>query len=695
MKIAILLPLKESYSYNNAGAVSILVRDHCKYSSYKTDIGIYGSEVKDPISNKKFFPINHNRYFFRNKSYVARFSKLISKEVEIIELHNRPKYFYYLKKIFPKKKFILYFHNNPNELLGSATTKEKMYIYQNCDKIFFLSNWIKEQFFKDLKISRDTNFDVFYPGVQKISVFPKNKKNIILFSGKLNESKGYNIFIEAASRFISNNKNWKAIAIGSESRRLIQKNNNITEVGQISNSRVLKMMSESKIAVANSTWEEPMGRLPIEAASRGAFPIVSKSGGLTETLSVDFSILKENTSEILYKKLQYLKNNPKKLLGLQKKVFNNFALSVKITSKKLDQTRADLLSNSKDIRINKKLKILHVASFNENSNGDLYYSTSKKINNGFIKLDHHVHSLDDKQFLRNVFLNKTKSLNKKILTIVRNLNPDLLLLGHTDKITKVTIKIIKMINPNIKIARWYIDSISPEFLKKNKKILFDNFNLIDKIFLTSLPGGNLRKYKHKMHFIPNPVDKSIECYKNFLNKNFDYDIFFALSHGQHRRVLKQGKIDERDDIIEYLNNNLPLVKKYFISTNLRKPKWGAEYYHYIKKSKMGLNISRGNLQDLYSSDRITTLVGNGLLCFVDVKTNYNKIFKNNELVFYKNKLDLLKKINFFKNNPKISNLYAKRAWLRYHRDFNSKIICDFILSKLDLSHSKNFTWEKF
>ena len=110
---------------------------------------------------------------------------------------------------------------------------------------------------------------------------------------------------------------------------------------------------------------------------------------------------------------------------------------------------------------------------------------------------------------------------------------------------------------------------------------------------------------------------------------------------------------------------------------------------------MGLNISRGNIQDLYSSDRIATLIGNGLLCFVDVKTNFNKIFKNNELVFYKNKLDLLKKINFFKNNPKISNLYAKRAWLRYHRDFNSKKICDFILSKLDLSHSKNFTWEKF
>ena len=695
MKIAILLPLKESFSKTGAGAVSILVRDHHKNSSYKTATGIFGSHVENPIEKKNFYPISHNKHIFRNKSYVYSFSRLVSKKVEIIELHNRPKYFFYLKKKFPKKKFILYFHNNPNELLGSETRKEKEYIYKHCDKIFFLSNWIKEQFFKDLKIASDTNFDVFYPGVQKISVFPKNKKNIILFSGKLNESKGYNIFIEAASRFISNNKNWKAIAIGSESRRSIQKNNNITEVGQISNSRVLKMMSESKIAVANSTWEEPMGRLPIEAASRGAFPIVSKSGGLTETLSDDFSILKENTSEILYKKLQYLKNNPKKLLGLQKKVFNNFTLSVKITCKKLDQTREGLLSNFKDKKINKKLKILHVASFNENSNGDLYYSTSNKINNGFIKLNHHVHSLDDKQFFRDTFLNKSKSLNKKILTIVRNLNPDLLLLGHTDKIKKDTIKLIKIINPNIKIARWYIDSVSPEFLKKNKKILFNNYNLVDKIFLTSLPRSNLRKYKHKMHFIPNPVDKSIECYKNFSNKNFDYDIFFALSHGQHRRIMKRGKTDERDVIIDYLNNNLPLLKKYFISTNQKNPKWGAEYYHYIRRSKMGLNISRGNIQDLYSSDRIASLIGNGLLCFVDVKTNFNKIFKNNELVFYKNKLDLLKKINFFKNNPKISNLYAKRAWLRYHRDFNSKKICDFILSKLDLSHSKNFTWEKF
>ena len=42
----------------------------------------------------------------------------------------------------------------------------------------------------------------------------------------------------------------------------------------------------------------------------------------------------------------------------------------------------------------------------------------------------------------------------------------------------------------------------------------------------------------------------------------------------------------------------------------------------LSKSKIGLNISRGNYQKLYSSDRISSLIGNGLLVFLE-----NKIIK--------------------------------------------------------------------
>ena len=692
MKIAILLPLKENYSHIGAGAVSILVNSHLSKSTYKKNIKIYGTKIARPLNKNQFINLKSNRLFFSNKSYVRSFVSKIEKNTKIIELHNRPKYFFYIKKIFPEKKFILFFHNNPKDLRGSSSIEERKFIYENCDKIVFLSHWIKEQFFKGLKISNVDRFIVFYPGVAKIKKFPKNKKNIILFVGKLNKSKGYDLFSEAISKFVSKNKNWKAVAIGSESRRVIKKNIFITELGDLPNKSVLKLMEESKIAIANSRWEEPLGRLPIEAASRGCFPITSSTGGLTETLSDNFSILPINTADKLLKKIEFLNNNPQKLLKLQKKVFKNFSQGLVFAVKKLDRIRKVLNTGVIKIKKFNKIKILHIASFNESSDGNLFYSTANKINNGFVRIGHFVQTLDDKNFVKKNLDIGAFKLNKKILNICENLMPDLIVIGHSDKIFPDTLKKIIKMYPSIKIIRWYIDSISPEFIIKNKKILLNNIDFIDHVFVTSDPKKIFFNFGKKIHFIPNPVDSSIEVNKNFSTKKLPYDIFFALSHGQHRKGLKAGKIDERDYFVENLHKNLPFLRKYFISSNFHYPKWGMDFYYYVKNSRMGLNISRGMSQQLYSSDRIATLVGNGLLTFIDKKTNYMKFFTNKELVFFSGINDLIKKINFFKNNEDLAIKYAENAYKKYHKFLNSEQVCRFMLSKTGHSKKTKFLW---
>ena len=39
---------------------------------------------------------------------------------------------------------------------------------------------------------------------------------------------------------------------------------------------------------------------------------------------------------------------------------------------------------------------------------------------------------------------------------------------------------------------------------------------------------------------------NIDNYENFLNKNPEYDLFVAISHGVNRAKLKKGKSDERE-----------------------------------------------------------------------------------------------------------------------------------------------------
>ena len=45
--------------------------------------------------------------------------------------------------------------------------------------------------------------------------------------------------------------------------------------------------------------------------------------------------------------------------------------------------------------------------------------------------------------------------------------------------------------------------------------------------------------KSKTFYIPNVCDASIDVLENYKYENLEYDIFFALSHGQHRGGLKE------------------------------------------------------------------------------------------------------------------------------------------------------------
>ena len=63
--------------------------------------------------------------------------------------------------------------------------------------------------------------------------------------------------------------------------------------------------------------------------------------------------------------------------------------------------------------IKEGLKILHVADMHNRHNGRLYYSTGKKLNNGFIKNHFNVLQISDRDFLqKNIFNYKKKKFFK-------------------------------------------------------------------------------------------------------------------------------------------------------------------------------------------------------------------------------------------------------------------------------------------
>ena len=96
---------------------------------------------------------------------------------------------------------------------------------------------------------------------------------------------------------------------------------------------------------------------------------------------------------------------------------------------------------------------------------------------------------------------------------------------------------------------------------------------------------------------------------------------------------------------------------------------------------MALNLSRGDPTKHYSSNRIASLMGNGLLVFIDKKVKMSDFFNSNEIVSYNHIDDLAEKIRFYKKNNKSRVKIAKKGKEKYFKLFNEVKIAKYIIDK--------------
>ena len=703
MIISVLLPYKENFSENYAGAVSLFVNDTVKNSKYYNSTFIFGSmNYKKPFL-KNYINIKIKKNFLQStsKNYIKEF--LLKEEKinsEILEIHNRPNYVKYLKKI--KKKIILYFHNDPLSMTGSITIKDRLFLLNKIDKIIFNSKWSQKRFFVDIKNEKllKQKTAICYQSTSKTKINFKNKKNIISFIGKLNSAKGYDLFGKAITKILDKYNNWKGIVFGDEPREKIEFNHkNLSINGYTKHNKILKFLEKVSISVVCSRWEEPFGRTSLEAASRGCAVIISNRGGLPETTSKAI-ILKKLTSKEIYNEIEHLIKNKKKLINSQKSNYKNFIFNHKYIANLIDKIRSEFLHINLNVHIkNKPLKIMHITNFNERFNGRLHYNTGRRFNNGFIRNGHNVLSISDRDILHNnKSLNDLKgynSLQDKIIDSFSNFNPNIIVLGHADRVSFDTLERIKNLNKDVMICQWFLDPLSkfgPDHINNKKRVL-DKIEIIDKTFLTTDPKSLPFKLNNSF-FIPNPCDESFEILSNY-KKNCNYDVFFAMSHGVHRGELKSGKIDDRENFVNKLIKKNTDLKFDVYGMNNIQPIWAENFINKISNSYMGLNLSRGKPIKYYSSDRIAQIMGNGLLTFIDEKTFLNDFFSKDEMIFYKNIDDLSYKLNKYKKDKKNGKKIAKKGKQKYFKYFNSTIVSDYIISKIfDLKSNNKFIWNK-
>jgi len=688
--IAILLPYKEKFNINKAGAASIWVKDYLLSSKLNFRTAVYGNlEKRDKPLLKNFKNINLDNVFIKkNISYTEKFYiECLNNNFKIIEIHNRPESLLYLIKKKVKGKIIFIFHNNPKEMRSSKSIKDRLFIAENTDQIYFVSNWVKNKFFEGLPYNYRNNCETLYPAIKPLKKFPKKQK-IIIFSGKLNSSKGFDLFGKAVLKILDKFPQWRAVAIGNEPREKFSfKHKNFKILDWIKHDKILNYYSKSSISIVPSRWLEPFGRTSMESAAYGCATITTKNGGLPETFKNSLFLNKINANE-LFKLIKKLIIDNKLRFKIQKRNFSNVIHTIRTKVKIIDDLKNYYLITKANLNNGAKIKILHISTFDERNNHRLFnISIAHKLSKGFIRNGHDVINFSYRNYLdKNLLIDKNETVNKKTLSICSNYRPDLVIFGHNNLLYRNNLEKIKT-KYKVKIALWYEDALGykgngPNW-EENLSLIEKNNDLIDSYFTTTHPDEIKSKInKKKLNFLPIPVDENIENLKVYEHKNRYKDVFFALSHGVNFGKLKKGKSDEREFVINDLVKKFPNINYNFLGVSSENPKWNYDFFNELFKCKMALNLSRGKPLKYTSSNRIASLIGNGIYTFIDAKTKYSDFFNENEIGTYNSIAELGKKIENLKLTPKKINEYGKAGKSKYFKLFNNTKISKEIISKI-------------
>ena len=688
LKIATILPYKENYSADKASAASLWVAEFYRKSKFKKSNFIYGHTKSKKFLTNNYININLKNTKSKLKSTTNEYANKLIKELNnknfsIVEIHNRPQL---LSKISNKVKsrFIFYFHNDPISMKGSKTRKERLNILKSVEKLVFVSDWVRERFFVDIDQKLETKTEIVYPSVNKQRIV--NKQKNIIFVGRLNHSKGYDLFKDAIIRILDEFPKWNAYSIGNEDRRSIYINHpRHKELGFIRHKETLKLLNKSEIAVVPSRWEEPFGRTALEASSCGCATIISSRGGLKETTDSAI-ILKKLDSYNIYLEIKKLIKKNKNRKKYQLKGRQNIKHLISDNTKIIDEIREGCVPFYNVNFIRKKLKIINIYNQGQKLNHRLYnISLGKKFTNGFVRNGHDVIEISDRDYIRNnksfnLIPNKNNFQNFLIDTF-KNYNPDILFFGHTKNLEVSTLDKFRELNKNIIISHWNEDPVMPSlhYSIQNVSNINTYSDVVDHNFITTDPSVISNKINSKnLHFFFVPVDNNIERFDVY-NMRPKKDLFYAMSHGVNRAILKEGTEDDRINFLNKLVKKIPNIKYDFYGFSNKQPIWGNDFNNALVNSKMGLNLSRGKPTKYYSSNRIASIMGNGLLTFVDAKVQFSDFFSKNEIIFYSNINDLSDKIMFYSKNDKIRKKISKNGKKKYFKLFNETKITKYLI----------------
>ena len=334
------------------------------------------------------------------------------------------------------------------------------------------------------------------------------------------------------------------------------------------------------------------------------------------------------------------------------------------------------------------MRIVHAAHYSLTRDGTEFFNCEFKFHTGLCQAGHYVYpfSINDRA-RANIFGSKNFGkgfANKCLLSCCKNVEPDLLLLGHAQYIKPETLGMLRHLHPRMKIALWYVDPVYPPH---DYDHLFRKLPYLDALFVTT--GGEyldqFRKTTCRVAFIPNPADSSLER----LNLDEDhskkeYDLVYIGSDKNR---------PQRRAFLEELTQKSTGLRLGFAACLDQPSVWGQAKDRLLRKSLMALNLSDRNDVPLYSSDRVVQLTGNGLCTFSDAASGLQTLYEpGQEMVFFDSLDDLIMKARRLAERPDEACAIGRAGRIKTHQYYSGKVIGDFMCKFTFNGTLFEFTW---
>ncbi|WP_051340207.1 glycosyltransferase [Azospirillum halopraeferens] len=330
------------------------------------------------------------------------------------------------------------------------------------------------------------------------------------------------------------------------------------------------------------------------------------------------------------------------------------------------------------------MKIVNVGNFDYKGGLKIFFHTARKLSHGLARLGHAVFDVSDRDLARQEALFGARKLgvggaNRLLLDICRNVEPDLVLLGHADVIRPGTLAEVRRMRPSVRIAQWNYDAL---YLPDNIRRIAAKLDVVDATLVTTAgaPMAALSRPGRIVAYMPNPVDAAMETGRSFAAEH-EHDLFFGMRNPRNVRRWDGERITG-DELARRLRDALPGLRLYLPGLEGAPPVYGMDYVRAIERSLMGLSLSQESDQPLYASDRMAHLTANGTLTFVDRATGFDTLYRDDELAFYASVPELIEKLRHYHRHPMEARAVAERGWARTHAMFDSRRVARYLLEQV-------------